>query len=253
MEVVRVGFIPLPAGLGGAVSSLLFPVSCRVCGTILLPPFVVDCLTAAERCCCPACKGEIDRLRLTDGGMDAALPAVPSGLIFHHAAYRYEGIMATLVHRWKYNRRREIFPLARDLLLPPLRDRLQAAAAGVDGVVPVPLGARSLRRRGFNQALFIAAVIADLLGLPLLGHGLKKKRETPRQATLNRFARQRNLAGAFHWRGKGLAGRRLLLCDDVTTTGATLSAAAVPLLAAGARVGGFTLCHTPPPTDGRAD
>ncbi|MBN2233431.1 MAG: ComF family protein [Deltaproteobacteria bacterium] len=244
--------IPLPSAFYGPVLRLLFPETCRVCGVLVLPPFAVDRLTAAERCCCPDCRAAIAGLRLTADEAATVAADVPPGLSSRHAVYRYEGIMATLMQRWKYDRRRELFSVVRDVLLVPAGDRLAAAAGGADGVVPVPLGVRSWRRRGFNQALFIAAVCADLLGVPLLARGLVKIRSTPRQATLDRRARQGNLAGAFCWRGGVLAGRRLLLCDDVTTTGATLAAAAAPLIAAGARVGGFTLCHTPPPAGGKA-
>jgi predicted amidophosphoribosyltransferase len=99
-------------------------------------------------------------------------------------------------------------------------------------LIPIPLGARRLRERGYNQSERIAAALGALIGLPVRSDLLSRVRETATQTALTPEARQANLAGAF--RSEAAQGLHLVLVDDVFTTGATLCAAAVALHAAGA-------------------
>jgi ComF family protein len=102
-----------------------------------------------------------------------------------------------------------------------------------DALVPVPLGRARLRRRGYNQSAAIATPLAALLGIPVQEAALVRRRETATQTRLTPDARRANLAGAFR-AGVGVRGRRLVLVDDVFTTGATLGEAGRALLDAGA-------------------
>jgi ComF family protein len=111
------------------------------------------------------------------------------------------------------------------------RDRLECA----DILVPVPLHWRRLMARGFNQSLWLAASVSRETGVPLAHHTLRRVRATPSQAGLSPAARARNVAGAFRVVPKrAFAGRRVVLVDDVFTTGATLSACTHALDRAGA-------------------
>jgi ComF family protein len=103
----------------------------------------------------------------------------------------------------------------------------------VDCVVPVPLSLGGLRQRGFNQALLLSRMVAERIGVPLDTDLLYKKKETPPQVGLSRRARTGNLKGAFGVRRK-LDGGRVLLIDDVITTGATAGECSKALLRAGA-------------------
>lgn len=105
--------------------------------------------------------------------------------------------------------------------------------AGADALVPVPLGASRLRHRGYNQSAAIAEPLGRLAGVPVTPAALARRRDTATQVSLAPDARRANLAGAFR-AGAGVRGRRLVLLDDVFTTGATLHEAAVALLDAGA-------------------
>jgi ComF family protein len=101
-------------------------------------------------------------------------------------------------------------------------------------VVPVPLHPRRLRRRGFNPAGLLARRLARRLELAFDPVALARARDTPSQTGLDARDRRRNVAGAFRFVGRGPAPARVLLVDDVVTTGATLAAAARALRRAGA-------------------
>ncbi len=120
--------------------------------------------------------------------------------------------------------------------------RMMAAAgrdliAEADCIVPVPLHRWRLWRRRFNQAALLARPIAEGAELPFLPQVLARRRATRTQVGLSRAARAENLAGAFSVPKAGaahIAGRRVLLVDDVRTTGSTGNAAARALLRGGA-------------------
>jgi ComF family protein len=148
----------------------------------------------------------------------------------HHAVFEYGGAVATAIVRFKYAGRSDLAARFSGIL---------AAAAAlvapeVDLVVPVPLHPRRLVERGFDQAALLGAPIARRLGIEHAPRALLRTRATPPQASLDRAARASNVARAFRCSApRNVAGRRVLLVDDVRTTGATLSACAEALSAAG--------------------
>lgn len=149
------------------------------------------------------------------------------------AAYTYgsfEGELRELIHLLKYARVRTLAkPLAKLLAAALPLDR------SFDVVVPMPMHWRKRWVRGFNQAELLAKEIARNRGLPLR-NAARKRKATAAQASLTNAARQANVAGAFEIRHRDvLAGKRILLVDDVMTTGATASACAKALKQAGAR------------------
>lgn len=110
-----------------------------------------------------------------------------------------------------------------------------AALAGVDSIVPVPLHPRRFAERGFNQAEMIADYLAYRTGIPRL-HALARRRYTERQMTLSRERRKTNVLGAFAVAPTAdILGKKVLIVDDVYTTGATMQECARILLAAGAK------------------
>jgi len=123
-------------------------------------------------------------------------------------------------------------PLARPLAA--FLVRALAVDAQYDAVVPVPLHWRKRWSRGFNQSELLARLIARKRGIPVW-NALRRKRATAIQAGLANAGRRRNVAGAFAVRGgHALAGKRILLIDDVMTTGATAGACASALKRGGA-------------------
>lgn len=146
------------------------------------------------------------------------------------AALRYRDLARDLVLGLKFHRRTPAaIPLGR-----LLAEALRARGRPGDLVVPVPLSAARARERGHNQADELARVVATALDLPRDGRALRRVRETRPQSGLARGMRRRNPRGAFRARRERVAGRCVLLIDDVVTTGATASACARALRRAGA-------------------
>ena len=152
------------------------------------------------------------------------------GLRGFDAAYcfgAYEGVLRELIHLYKYGR---VKTLAR-----PLGALLAAALPReerFDAVTPVPLHWRRQWQRGFNQSELLARTIARRCGIPVI-QALRRVRPTVAQAGLSNTGRRRNVAAAFRPR-RALAGQRILLIDDVMTTGSTAAACALALKRAGA-------------------
>jgi ComF family protein len=131
-------------------------------------------------------------------------------------------------------------------------DALAAAMGGLEpltgrvSLIPVPLGVRRLRQRGYNQAERIAAALAQQTGQPIGQDLLHRRRETRTQTALTPEARLANVAGAFV--AGPVAGMACVLVDDVFTTGATLAEAGAALSRAGAaRVEAVTFARAEPP------
>jgi ComF family protein len=150
------------------------------------------------------------------------------------AVVRYEDVARDLVHRLKYGDRLDLATSMGRWMARAGRDLL----ADADALVPVPLHWRRLWGRRFNQAAVLAKAAASHSGLPVLAGVLKRMRATSQQVGLSRSARAVNVQGAFAVTQDGKAavyGKRLLLVDDVLTSGATVDACARTLLRAGAR------------------
>ena len=126
--------------------------------------------------------------------------------------------------------------------LAPMMGRWMARAgreltADADALLPVPLHWRRLWARRFNQSAALAGAIADICGVPVLHGALKRVRATPQQVGLSKSERADNVQGAFRVPAEAkaeVAGRRLVLIDDVLTSGATVDTCARALLRAGA-------------------
>lgn len=227
------------------VLDLVFPALCPVCGhrsdDRSHRPFCARCwagLPLLPPPGCPVCGRALP-------GLPGDLPCGPCRrrpppFAYVRAVAAYRDGMRAAIHALKYGGRRVLArPLAALLAEagPALLPGASAASAGsrVDGLVPVPLHPARFAERGFNQAELLAAPCAARWGVPLLTGALARVRPTRPQTELDEPARRANVAGAFAVRRAGsVAGRRLLLVDDVLTTGATAGAAADALRRAGA-------------------
>jgi ComF family protein len=144
----------------------------------------------------------------------------------------YDGAVKALIHRFKYDNkvqsRRPLGLLAAKQLMP--------FVTGVepDVLVPVPLHRKRLRHRCFNQAVLLSEILGREWRLPILRTNLRRIRWTEPQINLSAEERVRNVRGAFSVTNPGdLAGKRVVLVDDVYTTGSTVGECARVLIAAG--------------------
>jgi len=149
------------------------------------------------------------------------------------AAVRYDDIARALVHRFKYGDRLDLAPMMGRWMARAGRELLE----GADALIPVPLHWRRLWARRFNQSAALAGAISRLAGLPVLHGAAQRVRATPQQVGLSKTERAENVQGAFKVdpaRKAEIAGKRLVVVDDVLTSGATTEACARALLRAGA-------------------
>ena len=149
------------------------------------------------------------------------------------AAVRYDDIAASLVHQFKYSDRLDLAPMMGQWMARAGRELLADAHA----LIPVPLHWRRLWARRFNQSATLASAVSAMCGVPVVQGGLKRVRATPQQVGLSKTERADNVQGVFRVPRENqgeIAGRRLVLVDDVLTSGATVDACARALLRAGA-------------------
>ncbi len=222
---------------GKQAIDLLFPPRCVICGRLgsFLCP---DCRSSLPRAGPPRCaicwQPTPGR---TCGRCEESRPSF-NGL---RSPYIFEGGTRELVHRLKYQNQSVLAGPMADLVIDFLADNPLPA----DVLVPVPLFPRRMRVRGYNQSALLAQALARQLGLPVNERTLNRTRNTTSQArTNNSDERRTNVREAFTCRDGQLAGERVLLVDDVLTTGATLDACARALQRAGVEsVWALTFAH----------
>ena len=213
---------------GNAALDLLFPPRCAACGRggALLCATCEGGLVPAVPPRCSRC------WRPLAAGACRECQLAPPAFERLRAAYINQGPARELVHALKFRGVSAVAPRMASLLA----DAVRAYELDADVIVPVPLGGRRRRSRGYNQAELLARSLARELTLPFEAAALIRRRQTPPQTQRrDAEARRRNVAGAFEARARFAADRRVLVVDDVTTTGATLEACASALKQAGAR------------------
>lgn len=216
--------ISLPA-LGRSLRELCFPAVCLLCRQ-RLPAFTpvhlcLDCLTRIRLIEPPLCQCcGVEFAGAGDNHFCGPCLSKPPHFSRARAIFRYDDESASLVHAFKYGGqtvgRATFCALAKKVA--PLTD-----LAVPDLIIPVPLHRRRLQARGFNQALVLARFLFPQAGQKIAVHLLRRSRWTDPQTTLSGRERRRNLVGAFEIsRPEQIAGQRILLIDDVFTTGTTL-------------------------------
>lgn len=232
-------------GAGNGLLGLVYPRTCYGCEQLLgeRPGWVcADCSGRLHpighpfcEVCCQPFWGD-----LAEGFQCANCADRDLQFDFARTAYQSRGLARELVHRFKYRGQFFLARLLGEMLEQALEDPRIAedAESGEWVLVPVPLHARRLREREFNQAEELSREVACRRGLPSV-NALRRIRYTRRQAKLDRAERLTNLRGAFEIspkprEGKAIVGKRVLLVDDVLTTGATASECARALAEAGA-------------------
>ncbi len=155
------------------------------------------------------------------------------------AVFVYQGAMRGILYRYKYSNRRDYTEFFAQEAAGMYREWVERH--GIELVVPVPLSKKRMRRRGYNQAGLFAKRFAQLCGLPYNDRILKRIRNTAPQKQLSAEERKNNLKNAFKIEENVVNLNRVLLVDDIYTTGSTIDAAALVLKQSGIK-GVFFLC-----------
>lgn len=228
------------ASLAKLLELLVFPSYCRLCREPLDEPGErVVCRACLAGLCprggpkCPVCG------RFLEGAGDdhicARCGADAPPFSIHRSCGAYGGILKDVILLFKY---KKFAPLSR-----PLAEYAAACLTaeaglweGADLLIPVPLHPSRRRERGFNQSRLLARDLSRLRGVRAIDGCLVKRRNVPPQAGLRADEREKNVRGAYAvMRGRRLAGKTVVLVDDVYTTGATIGECSRVLAEAGAR------------------
>lgn len=198
----------------------LSPPFCSKCGKILLPDS--DHIPSGVCSLCQETPPHFQRL---------FVPAL------------YQGVMAQAIRIFKYTGKRGILR-GFDWVINHYFKAVDLSWLKIDAVVPVPLHPRRLKERGFNQSEDIARLVARKLEVQMIKDCLVRTRYTLPQTKLKKGEREKNIKDAFLVKRK-LKGKKVLLVDDVYTTGVTLNEASLKIKRSGAQVFAFTLARTP--------
>ena len=192
----------------------LLPGTCLLCGA-----------DSSEQLLCPDCSSDLPPLpenrcpqcseQTTHGERCGACLKDPPAFTHSFACFRYEFPVDRIIHAFKYGHQLAVANWAAQIITRQLSNNFY------DLLIPLPLHPDRLRQRGFNQSTEIARRIAHKTGQHLNIEALTRSRATPPQAELPMKERSRNVRGAFEC-SDDLSGKRVLLIDDVMTTGATL-------------------------------
>lgn len=227
--------------------SLFFPsnIKCLICGDDLKEKQDIEI--------CDACKCKLQFLSETECCARCGSPMTGQGKFclncqngdcdfdIARSVLLYEGEVKHLISGLKYNNK----PYLSRTLSRFIADKYKELGWEADLIIPVPLSLARKKWRGYNQAELLAEGVSDYIGLPINTETLVKIKDTDAQATLNLSDRRKNLRESFKVMDKyAVKGKRILLIDDVMTTGSTASACAIELKKAhAARVMVLSIAH----------
>jgi len=222
------------------ITDVIFPPQCISCAAILQP--------ITQKVFCSTCR---EKIKFLTGSLcpicGITFPDSPSAshlcgnclenkpyFSYARAVAGYESIILNAIHQFKYGRDLSIGALLASLMADFSFPDLEFGDYSL--IIPVPLHIKKLRKRGFNQSIILADALRKKWQIPVNFSLLKRSKFTLTQTGLNKKERERNIKGAFEVTDKTkIAGRNIILIDDVYTTGATLNECAKVLIKAGAQ------------------
>jgi ComF family protein len=224
-----------------AALDIIYPLNCGGCdapGSTICRDCLDTFLPVDDKISCPLC-GRPVGAPLMCGGCMSRKHYFSAG----HFGFLFSDRLRDALLAFKFRDRKDVGRF----LLSLLSEKLKTLSARYDVIVPLPVTEGRLRERGFNQTYVLSEEIARIMNKPIDCRSLVKTRETEDQYTLGRNERRRNLRGAFAVKNnENIKGRRILLVDDLFTTGSTVSEASKALLQAKTGcVEVFALARTP--------
>lgn len=221
------------------LSEVIFPPQCLGCAEILHP---------FNKIFCPACN---DKIKFINGSLclicgttfpDSPAPSHLCGdclenkkyFSYARAVFSYEDLILNSIHQFKYNRNISVGEMLASFMADFSFPDIDFTDYSL--LIPVPLHIKRLRERGFNQSLILANALEKKRRIPVNFSLLKRRKFTLTQTGSNRNERKQNIKGAFEVTDKrNIAGKNIILIDDVYTTGATINECAKTLVRAGAQ------------------
>jgi ComF family protein len=211
-----------------AVGRVIFPPRCAVCDGILEP---------GQRYIHPKCEAELFRVEdpvcmhcgkpVASGAVEycpdcAGKKGKTDSFLQGKSLFLYKGEIKKSMYRFKYGNRREYAAFFAEEIAAQYGEWLDRIRP--DAIVPVPMYQKKQRKRGYNQAEVLAKALGRQLDLPVEGKWIRRVRDTKPQKMLNDVERKNNLKNAFHSRKINVQYNKILLVDDIYTTGSTAEA-----------------------------
>jgi competence protein ComFC len=220
--------------LKGAIIDFVLPPHCIICGKYLSPQERIVCDICWENMSllpspfCPVCKNFLEQ-----GSLFCRVCTERKKLSLVRSLGVFDSYYQKIIHGFKYQQKMTLgHRLGKRLGKKLIDDKL---VSGFDCIIPVPLHPARKRERGFNQSEILAQEFSDVIHIPVLKKILKRTRNTKDQTKLSPEERIENVKGAFSLKSpETIEGKRIILVDDVMTTGATLGECARVLSEAGA-------------------
>jgi ComF family protein len=224
------------------ILDIFYPLYCGGCntatGVILCDACINTFRPVDEEKTCPICGRLLGKSVLCGACMEEKR-AFRKG----YFGYYFEGRLREAIHAFKFNGRID----AGRYLVHLLNERFNTIAENIDCIIPLPVTDKRLRERGFNQSYIVGEEIAKITGKEIYPSVLIKEKKTQDQYTLSRKERKKNVHGVFTIKNSSaITGKRVLLVDDLFTTGYTAQEASRTLLkSSAAEVIFFALARTP--------
>lgn len=221
------------------ILDILFPVSCLACGRagVYLCPECLKKIPISEEFFCPFCR----RPSLRGEPHETCARQIKlDGLL---VAGNWENkVLRRAIHRFKYNFLKDLKKPLGEILIAKIKQSDRYFSPTISGgyfdfLLPVPLHAKRKLWRGFNQAQLLALELAEFFKMPVLSEAVTRVRKTKSQVGKNQIARRKNMQAAFEANAdfkEIIKGKKVLIIDDVVTTGETMEAITTVLKAAGA-------------------
>ena len=206
------------------ITHLFYPHLCEGCSKPLVPGEKVLCISCAMHL--PETGYHNIPGNETEMRFAGRIPFIHAT---SYAWFTHEGLLQHLIHGLKYGNKKETGLYLGQQFGHSLLDT--AWISTVDVIIPVPLHPAKKAKRGYNQSMFIAQGLGTILNIPVSDKILLRVKDTETQTSKTRSERVDNMADAFQIAEKAdLAGKHILICDDVLTTGATIEACALALM-----------------------
>ena len=218
------------------ILSRLFPPVCPFCECVVegtKSAVCEDCLQQLPFIEAPRCAKCGKALKSVEDGICADCREGVHLFSEGRALWKDEGNVAASILRFKYHDQKNYAPVYAEWMVRCLGDWIRSLQ--IDLMVPVPVHKKRLKERSYNQAQLLAEEMGRRMDIPVYADLLYRWKNTAPQKNLSAFARMRNLQDAFAVRGDALKNRRVLVIDDIYTTGVTIDAASCALRAHGAQ------------------